>query len=148
MTDRREQILSVIFETLQAVPGFNTCARNRDQLPAEKRPAILLLDGDEEAKRDADGRGRVGSSPNRIILRPEIYIVLDTRKPRNEGLGQDLNAFRVLVVKALLTASAISDLCENVFYGGCVSDLAKDRVMEGQLAIHVEFTYLLKPNDL
>lgn len=148
MTDRREQILSTIFSTLQAVPGFETCVRNRDQLPADKRPALILLDGDEEARRDADARGRAAYSDNRVILKPEVYIVLETRKPKNENLGQDLNAFRALVLKALLTTSAITDLCSNVFYAGSITDLAKERIMEGQVGIAIEYTYLLKPNEL
>lgn len=148
MTDKREQILSAIFDTLQSVDGFETCSRNRDQLPADKRPALILLDGDESAKRDADGRGRVAASPNRIIMTPEVFIVLDTRKPKNESIGQDLNALRAAVLKALLTTSAITDLCENVFYTGCITDLAKDRVMDGQVGLAIEYTYLLKPNEL
>ncbi len=148
MTDKREQILSAIFEVLQGVTGFESCVRNRDQLPNEKRPALILLDGDEEARRDADGRGRVGSSPNRVTMKPEIYIVFDTRKPRNENLGEDLNAARASVLKALIEAPSIAVLCESIFYGGCITDLAKGRVMEGQVGLAIEFTYFLKFSEL
>lgn len=148
MTDQRERILSAIFTAMEDIAGFESCVRNRDQLPTEKRPALILMDGDEEARRDADGRGRVAGSPNHVIMKPEIYIVFDTRKPKNEGLGQDMNAARATVLKRLLTDASITDLCVNVFYTGCVTDLAKGRVMEGQLGLAIEYTYLLKPHDL
>lgn len=149
MTDKREQILSAIFEVLEGIPGVAACVRNRDQLPAaDKLPAIMMMDGDEEGKRDADGRGRSAVSPNRVILKPEIYVILQVSKPRNEGVGPSLNAFRALVLKALLTSTAITDLCESVFYAGCITDLAQNRKMEGQFGLSIEFTYLLRPNDL
>lgn len=150
MTDKREQILSKLFLALQGVDGVATdaCVRNRDQLPVGKRPAILLLDGDEESRRDADARGRLAASPNRVVLKPEIYIALDSRKPNNENIGQDLNAFRAKVLKAILQDVTVTGLCENVFYAGLISDLAKDRTMDGQMGLAIEFTYFLKPAEL
>lgn len=148
MADKREQILSKLFEVLQTVDGVQSCTRNRDQLPAEKRPAIVLLDSDEAAKPSADGRQRIASSPNLVVMSPEIYLALDSRKPDNELTGEDLNALRAKVLSAVLTNQALTGLCENVFYRGCVNDLAKDRTMDGQMGLVIEFTYYLKPADL
>lgn len=148
MSDRREEILSAIFEVLQSVEGFTSCVRNRDQLDAAKRPALFLLDGDEEAKRDADGRNRIAASLNRVVMRPEIHIALDSRKTQNISVGQDLNALRAAVVKAVLTDEALVALCDNIFYAGSVTDLGKDRQLEGQMAIMIELTYILRPLEL
>lgn len=148
MIDRRENILAKILEILKTIEGMESIERNRDQLPADMRPAILLLDGHEEARRDADGRGRVGAAPNRVIMKPEIYIALDTRKPKNLNVGPRLNAFRALVIGKLMTNSELEGMCENMFYAGSISDLAKDGGMDGVMGISIEFTYLLKPAEL
>lgn len=150
MTDKREQILSALFTVLQGVEGIeeDACVRNRDQLPATKRPAILLLDGDEEGQRAADGRGRIAAAPNLVILKPEIYFALEDRKPQNEDVGQDSNAMRAKILKAVLSDMSLTGLCHNVFYAGAVTDLAKNREMQGQMGLAIEFTYYLKPAEL
>lgn len=150
MTDKREQILSRLFTVLGTVEGVGTdnTFRNRDQLPDDKRPAILLLDADEEGKQSADNRGRIASSPNLVTLKPEVYAVLEDRKPQNEDVGQDLNALRAKILSAILTDAQLAGLCHNIFYAGMITDLAKDREMKGQLGLAIEFTYYLKPAEL
>lgn len=148
MTDKREQILEKIKTVLADIEGVQFVGRNLDQLPADKRPALLILDGDEEGLRDADGRNRGAGSPNRVKLKPEIYITMDSRKPQNKDLGRDLNLLRGKVIKALVFNVELTGLCENVFYAGAVSDLAKGREMLGQMGLAIEFTYFLKPADL
>jgi hypothetical protein len=148
MTDRREQILAKLETILAAIDGVQFCGRNRDQLPDGKRPAILLLDGDEEGGRSADHRNRIGASPNLVLMKPEIYFALDDRKPQNENVGQDANAMRVKILKAVLNDQGLTGLCTNVFYAGVITDLARGREMIGQMGLMFEFTYALKPSEL
>lgn len=150
MTDKREQILSTLYASLVSVPGMtaDTVFRNRDQLPDDKRPAILLLDGDEEGHAQADGRNRIASAPNLVTMKPEIYFAIEDRKPQNEDVGPDVNAMRAKILKTVLNDQSVIGLCTNVFYAGLITDLAKGRDMIGQMGLSINFTYYLKPSEL
>ncbi len=153
--DRRELILARLFAVLQSVTvdgiDIKACVRVRDQLTDDMRPGILLLDADEEARPDADHRGRAAASPNRVELKPEIYIAMDSRKPQNESTGTDLNKFRAAVLKAVLTDVDLAGLAggsDNLFYMGLVSDLARGRAMEGEMGLMIIITYPFRPKEL
>ena len=157
-TDRREAILERLFTILQGIDGANSVTRNRDQLPEDKHPAIALLDGDEEARAETEHRGRLGKSPNRVTMKPEIYVVLEQQKPLNTTVGQELNAFRVAILGAVLNdTTLIGDQRASfgligsngeLFHAGCVTDLGKDRTMDGQMLIQLHITYTLNPAEL
>ena len=164
--DRREAILSRVLTLLKATPGVATdpytgtpCVyRDRDQLPDELRPGLLLIDADEEADTQArDQPGRPGRSPNVIWLKPEIYILLKAAKPQNLSTGTNLNAFRTAIVKAIMNDSAdpsagtLKSLCGSngeVWYHGCISDLARGRTMLGEMGVAFWFKYVLHPSEL
>jgi hypothetical protein len=152
MTDRREQVLSALFTLLKAVNNVQAVVRNRGELPAATRPAVVLLDGDETAR---DGvpqeRGRLTAAPNLVDMSPEIYVVMDQREPKNERIGEDMNAMRMAILKAIMTdAPLIAILGSNgdIKYSGCATDMASGRSMEGQLSLNFTFTYVLKPSEL
>jgi len=152
MTDRREQVLSALFTLLQAVDNVHVVVRNRGELPAAIRPAVVLLDGDETAR---DGvpqeRGRLTAAPNLVDMSPEIYVVMDQREPKNERIGEDMNAMRMAILKAITTAApliAILGSNGDIKYNGCATDMASGRSMEGQLSLRFTFTYVLKPSEL
>jgi hypothetical protein len=164
--DRREAILSRVFALLQATPGVATdpytgaaCVyRDRDQLPDELRPGILLIDADEEADQQArDMTGRPGRAPNIVWIKPEIYVLLKVTKPQNLGTGTNLNTFRTAIVKAIMNDSVSPDagtlraLCGSngeVWYHGCITDLARGRTMLGEMGIAFWFRYTLHPSEL
>lgn len=151
--DRREAILAQLFVTLQGVPGFATYVRNRGELPNDKRPSLILLDGAEVAKEAAFERGRTTASPNLMVLQPEIYISLDGRKPDNENVGQDLNAFRVLILKAIQADAVLDTLCcvrdgGEIQYRGCQTDLARGNPMNGEMGLDIAIIYPFQPSEL
>lgn len=149
--DKREIILLRLFAVLSAVDGVTTYVRNRGHLPDDKRPAIYLLDGDEAADDRAFDRGRLSESPNLVSLDPEVYIALDGRGPDNARVGEDLNAFRVKIVKAVLfdaTLKALIGTNGQIKYRGCVTDLARGRAMNGEMGIHFTLIYHFKPSEL
>lgn len=148
MTDRREQILSRLFAVLQT--NLVQCVRNRAELPDEARPAGILLDGDESANESAFNRGRL-VGPNLVSLQPEIYLVLNSRKPDNVNVGQDLNVLRAVVVKAILSDAQLLSLVGpngEMQYKGCVTDLARGRGMDGEMGLNMTFIYVFNPNEL
>jgi hypothetical protein len=161
MTDKREMILSRLFTVLQGVPGVATdpetggpCVyRNRDELPDNKRPGILLLDANEVAEEKAKDRNRLSKSPDLVMIKPEIYVTLTTAKPQNEGQGEALSAMRSAVLKAVLLDDTLNDLCGvgkggEMQYAGSLTDMARGQPMEGEIGIMISFTYIFKPTEL
>lgn len=128
--------------------------RNRNELPAGKRPGIILLDGDEagDPRTPPVQSGRNTAVATRMIqMTPELYIVLDDRKPGNKNVGEDLSLVRQAIVRALLENRNLQLLVGsngNIVYNGCVSDLARNRAMEGQMGLLFTFLYPFIPFEI
>jgi len=147
--DRREQILARLADVLGTIaPTF----RNRGELPDDKRPAITLLDADELTKETPMSVGtRISIAPKFISLQPEIYIALDSRKPDNKNTGQDLNVLRVKIVKAVCLDGVLITLVGSngrIEYNGCITDLARNRDMAGEMGLIFAFVYIINPSEL
>jgi len=151
MSDKRELILARLFIVLGTIPGVDACVRNRGDLPVNKRPAITLLDGDESAKESTFDRGRMGASPNIVVMSPEIYVVLADNKQSPQLIGPALNAFRAAIIKAVLTDAELQNLVGGngeIRYEAAVTDLARGRTIDGEIGIHISFKYVINPNEL
>jgi hypothetical protein len=154
-TDKRELILlrlKAILETVADVPGG--VFRNRGELDDAKRPAIILLDGDEVSTRSvsaANSRGSLTVPPQFVRMSPEIYIVLDARKPHNVLSGEDLNAFRVDILKKIFEDAELKTLLGtngDIAYDGTTTDMKSGQSMEGQALIKTTYQYVLRPSEL
>lgn len=158
--DRREEALSRLHTVLKTIEGlaedpYNDgapCAfRNRDGLPDERLPAIVLMDADEEADLEARNRNRDARSPNLVIMKPEIYFQVKPSKPDNASIGQDVNAFRVKILKAVMSDSTLKDILGTngeIFYAGCGTDLARNQPLKGQVGVAFWLRYALIPGEL
>lgn len=147
--DRREGILSELFVILGGYTGF-TVVRNRAELPATLRPALILLDGHETASETAYNKGKVVSA-NKVVMRPEVIILLDNRKPINESIGQDLNIIRLRIINDLYSSAilrAIVGTNGEIRYEGMETDLSRGRDMMGEIALQLAFVYPLLPVEL
>jgi len=147
--DRRDAILTQLEALLTPLaPNFY---RDRGELPAEIRPAIVLLDADEMADDRAINRGRLASSPNLVRLTPEIYIVLAGQKPLNATVGILLNSFRMAILNSILFDNTLQNIVTSsgeIRYNGCVTDLGKDRSMNGEMGVSITFVYPFIPGEL
>ena len=128
--------------------------QNRNELPKEKVPGIILLDADEikDPRSQLPARGLIErSTPSSIMkMTPEIYVVLDTRGITNKNVGKDLNTARLAILAAVLPDKQLQDIVGangNIVYDGCVTDLARNRTMKGQLGVSITFTYPLIQNE-
>jgi hypothetical protein len=156
MIDRREQILERLMVILAAVPTvqvvLRNVVRNRGELPPEMRPAITLLDGDEVTSLSStQQRGKVVPPMTKVEMSPEINVVMDAREPDNKLIGEDMNAMRTQIVKAIYDDTALAGILTTngeMKYVGCQTDMATGRTMEGTLHIQMTFTYPLMPKDL
>ena len=132
------------------IPG--NIVHNRNELPSEKVPGIILLDADEvrdtRAMQPPPGLVQRAVPPALYKMTPEIYVVLDTRPVSNDGsnIGADLNTARLAILGATLPDTYLQEVVSangNIVYDGCVTDLARNRTMKGQLGISLTFTYPL-----
>lgn len=150
-TDRREMVLVRLLAIL-AVPPIQVVVRNRGELPADKRPAIVLLDADETARLQvSQSRGRLIAAPCLVDMTPEIYVVMDAREPPNDLIGTDMNKLRVDIVHAIYNDATLKTILSSngdIRYAGTATDMASGRSMEGQMHIRMTFTYPLLPNEL
>jgi len=157
--DRREEILerldallagTTIMLSSGTIPAGNY-VHNRNELPASLVPGIILLDGDEtnDTRLTRAPGLQQGQVPTQLVkMTPEIYVVLDVRKPLNLNVGADLNLARRVILAAILpdpSLQASVGANGNIVYDGCVTDLARNRQMQGQLGISITFTYPLLP---
>lgn len=167
--DRRDEILSRLDELLSGlvIPllgGVNGAVtingpagqyvRNRNELPADKVPGIILLDADEVRNARAVPRERGLQErvvpPQMMCMTPEIYVVLDVRGIGNKNVGEDLNTARMHILSTVLqdqTLQSIVGANGNIWYDGSVTDLARNRTMKGQLGISLTFCYPLMQHE-
>lgn len=161
--DRRQEILDrlwAIFEsfTFDLAGGPNgaisirlgNAVRNRSELQADKLPGIILLDADEvkdpRTLKAAPGMQQARMPAQLMRMTPEIYVVLDTRPIGNMNVGKDLNAVRLAILNAIMADAQLQTIVGpngDIVYDGCVTDLARNRTMKGQLGISVTFCYPL-----
>jgi hypothetical protein len=148
--DKRELILSRVLVIMQGLAGITTVARNRGLMTNEKRPAMILLDGDEvSTKLPNPPRSRSAAQfPQVNTMRPEMYILLQEDRPTNLTVGQQLNAFRIALSAAIATDTALAALLGpngSIYYYGCVTDLKSGAALSGQMKVDYQLSYVFDP---
>ncbi len=165
--DRRQEVLTRLFELLGGltipllggpvgpvtiVPG--NIVHNRNELPADLVPGIILLDADEikDPRTQLPPRGLIERAvpPSIMKMTPEIYVVLDTRGITNQNMGEDLNTARLAILAAVLPDKQLQSIVGsngNIVYDGCVTDFARNRTMKGQLGVSITYMYPLIPGE-
>lgn len=166
--DRRQAILvelgsmlaalvpTIVLTGTQGTPaGFATggYVHNRNELPQGLVPGIILLDADElpGGTPVIPGRAQTRIAPQIMKMTPEIYVVLDVRKPNNLNVGEDLDLARIAILQGIWTDQTLLNLVSSngrIVVEACVTDLARNRTMQGQLGISMSFYYPLLPNEI
>jgi hypothetical protein len=151
--DKREMILAHLLSLLQTLDGLaqldgiKSVFRNRGEVPAEKLPAVVLLDGQERIK-----ISRPLSNPTIFTLNPQIFVVLKPRDDiNNDGIGEELSAFRVKIIKLMRdddTLVAMLGANGQIVYGGHDTDMQTGSTMQGQMQMNFALDYVLNPSDL
>lgn len=145
--DKREAILArLVVLAATIVPEANVY-RNQIDIPEKQRPAMVILDGDEEADQSAYGRRRPANGPVIMAMDPEIFLLLGGD---SETVGTRLNEYRALVVKAVLEDASLLALSHegDIRFRGFTTGLAVGRSMEGEAGFGFTFNYVLRPNKL
>jgi hypothetical protein len=156
--DSREAILNRLVAILDAVPELTGRAyRDRGDLSGSKLPACVVLDGSEAlVVRQSDQRG----PPSQVYqLKPQVFVVLRPRDDKTNTtldgqaapVGSELSAYRVKVLRAILSDSLLYGLLGSngsVIYEGCETDMQTGSLMEGSIRFDFTLAYTLNPNDL
>lgn len=155
--DKREAILERLLALLQGIPaqaGYDTYSvfRNRTLLKEDKRPAIALLDAGELSDTLLEARGRMFFTPQVMTMLPQIFVLLKERTtPSNDGVGEELNVFRVAIIKAIAEDRALQQLCGPdgmVSLRRVTTDLQNGALLQGQMEMDFALTYVLNPGKL
>lgn len=154
MADKRELLLIRLEAILAQVDGIQTVARNRGWMSNDKRPAIILLDGDESVTTQSPRRSNsAGLTPTINRTRPEIYVLLKEERPTNvtEGgatVGTELNRLRIDITTRIATdADLLALLGPNggIRYLGCATDLKSGSSLSGEMRLDFSFDYVFDP---
>ena len=156
MADTRELILARLSALTVSTAGFVSAVRNRGLLKTEKRPATILLDGDESPVLTHGGRQNRAHSgrmmmltPSIMQLRPELYILLPEERPTNVNIGPELNQRRVDLCKAVAEDDALRMLLGSngdIIYNGCSTDLKSGSALTGQMRLDFFLNYTFFPS--
>lgn len=149
--DKREQILVRLQAILTELAGDTGIKvyRDRSEFDHEELPAYVLLDGTEVTEiKSSDRRG-----PQIMGLMPQIFYVPNpTENPLNTGVGPDLSAKRVALMKAIMRDDRLSTLLGDngyIEYRSMETDMqaAADEV-KGRFRLDFVFAYVLNFNKL
>jgi hypothetical protein len=92
-------------------------------------------------------------TPSIMALQPEIYILLDEKRPRNEdteNVGTTLGGFRVRFIKAVAEDAELQALLGSnggIIYNGYDTDLKSGGALSGQMRLDFQFSYTFFPTD-
>jgi hypothetical protein len=166
MTDKREMILAHVLVLLGTVNDTYDPSqvlnvfRNRAEIPIDKLPAVVLLDGKENIKYPKLPYGKGGASytpggssiPTVYDLLPQVFIVLKPRDDiNNTGVGEELSGLRMQVLKAIIQDSDLRYMLGSngeLNYLGHVTDLQTGSTVLGQMQLNFQLSYVFDPNDL
>jgi hypothetical protein len=144
--DRRESILARLVEIAATVPGVVTAVRNQDEVSEGKRPAVIILDADEQVA-DPPGRSNhAGNAGTLVTMTPEIYLMLGASP---DDVGSSINEFRAAFLGVVLGDTGLAGIVGSngsVAYQGCGTGFGRGRNMEATMAVSIAFTYPLFPS--
>lgn len=141
---KREQILVRLLAIGSEVDGIDKAVRN-DVQRSDVNVHFCLLDGDEETDEGDSVRTRPSNAPRRVVMTPEIYLILSKK---TEEVGTQLNLLRERFVAAVFadaTMRTILGTNGTIEYLGLGTDLARGRTMVGEMGIGLSFHYILQP---
>jgi hypothetical protein len=142
--DPREDILLRLEEIAKTIVPESNVWRNTADVPEGQLPAIVILEGDENARESSYGRNRPTTAPIIMDMEPEIHFL--DMKPAAE-IGPSLNAKRAVILNAIFTDQTLSALCHNgdIRYLGMATGFGAGRSMIGELGLAFSFAYVLRP---
>lgn len=147
MTDRREAILERLVEIAEDLGTFATVGRNIADLPDEALPALILMDGDEEADDQVKQKGRPAHGPNIVRMTPSLHAVVSGSAGE---LGPAMNDIRAKLIREILFDNTLTTLCHNgqMSYDACATGMFGDgERLIAEIGVSFTFEYVLRPSE-
>jgi hypothetical protein len=160
--DKREAILEQMLVVLGQVGsgwvaqanGETSVFRNRAEIPTEKLPALVLLDGSETIIARPGWGSSTGITPSTPApqiyqLTPQVFIVCKPRDTiENVGVGEELSAMRMKLLTAMLNDDELDGLLGSngdIFYLGHQTDLQTGSTVLGTMQVNFQLNYVFDP---
>jgi len=148
LVDVREDILARLLEVVATIPNIRSAYRNNTEVAENQKPAVVVLDGDEEAN---DSGNRPSGSPIIMQLTPGI-LVLDIAAMA----GPAVSLMRVELIKRVLFDTELNNLITRsaprgegaIRYLGCQTYPGWLRDQFVSMAAQFSFKYALRPEQL
>lgn len=146
--DVREQVLARLNVILAGVPGVVRAKRNDPSVPEGLRPAVLMLDGDEDRDPRSDGRNHPSNAPFILYAKPEVYVMVSGTP---EEASKALNELQDYIVKLVLKDPELIRLTKDkdgIRYEGARMATSNGRALEAEMALDFTFAYLFNAKAL
>jgi len=104
---KREDILARLLAILNTIEVFKLVARNLDEFPERVRPAVILLDGDEEAVAELARPWVKGKAYSVIQMNPLIVVSMGGRP---QDVGTDINELMARIVTAVMSDAELTTI--------------------------------------
>ena len=144
---KREDILARLLVILNTIEVFKLVARNLDEFPERVRPAVILLDGDEEAVAELARPWVKGKAYSVIQMNPLIVVSMGGRP---QDVGTDINELMARIVTAVmsdveLTTIVVANNQCGVYYLATDYRLNHSLAMDCDMQMRFGIRYTLLP---
>lgn len=149
MKDVREDILNRLVAVCEGIAGIIKVQRNRLDVYASDRPAIVVMDGSEELELGRPNSTRRFAQVQFMRLSPEIRLLL--RADSGEDAGTLISLYRARIILAVAgdaNLRLIVGADGTIQYDGCSVPDPNPETKEPRLDLSVSFVYPLKLSDL
>jgi len=146
MIDRREQLLARMVAICASL-NPTTSGRNILAVDDIKRPALIVLDGDEQAS-GSDPITRPNNAPRRLMLESIVHVLVDDVPGE---VGTTLNIWRRQLISAIESDATLRSLTQadgTVRYVGLDVGMMPARNAAGAMYLKFQLTYWLRINEL
>jgi hypothetical protein len=151
---KRESIITAILALLETYKTNNpdavkTVVRNRAPHETEKRPCLVLLDGDERSRTTFDrksSRGGARMAPQIMQMQPQIVIILEDLKANDDTKGTRLNTLRGDLISLVAESAELRTMVGSngsIIFNGSTTDLKTGGAIQGQMLLDFSFFYAL-----
>jgi len=144
---KREDILARLLVILNTIEVFKLVARNLDEFPERVRPAVILLDGDEEAVAELARPWVKGKAYTVVQMNPLIVVSMGGRP---QDVGTDINELMARIVTAVmsdaeLTTIVVANAQCGVYYLATDYRLNHSLAMDCDMQMRFGIRYTLLP---
>jgi hypothetical protein len=144
---KREDILARLLVILNTIEDFKLVARNLDEFPEKVRPAVILLDGGEEAVPELQRPWVKGRAYTVVQMNPLIVVSIGGRP---QDIGTDINELMARVVTAVMTDAELTTIVVanaqcGVYYLATDDRLNHSLTMDCDMQMRFGIRYTLLP---